>query len=148
MFHLNDPAHNSAHNDYIVAIVGYNSGRAILVALPATAFARVTNARCLRLSEAAANLVATLPVLNQGPHTNGTPDTDVIEACRVLLMPPADAPRILTKAPLGAMTKAAFYQQFIQAGLAHADADVVNSCLDSDRPLVPSRLHLGHRWRC
>ena len=56
-----------------------------------------------------------------------TADTDVIEVRRVLLMPPADAPRLLTEAPLGTMTKAAFYQRFIQAGLAHAEADVVNS---------------------
>ena len=43
----NDPTHNSACGAHIVAIMGDNSGRAISVALPATAFARVANVRCL-----------------------------------------------------------------------------------------------------
>ena len=65
--------------------------------------------------------------MNRGPHGNGVADTDVIEVRRAFLMPPADAPRLLTDVPLGTMTKAAFHQHFIQAGMAHADADVVNS---------------------
>ena len=107
--------------------MGNDSSRAISVAAPSTAFVRVTNVRCLRLPEAAAQLVAAPPLVNQGPHGNGAADTDVVEVRRVLLMPPVDAPRLLTEAPLGTMTKAAFHQQFIQAGLAHADADVVNA---------------------
>ena len=91
------------------------------------AFARVTNVRCLRPPEAVAHLVAASPVLNQGPHNNATPDTDVIKICRVLLMPPTDTPRLLTEAPLGTMTKAAFHQRFIQLGMGHADANVVNA---------------------
>ena len=42
-------------------------------------------------------------------------------------MPPADLPRLLTEAPLGAVTKAAFHQRFIQVGMAHADAAVVQA---------------------
>ena len=49
VFHPNDPAHDSAHDDHIAAIMGDNSARAISVALPATAFVRVTNVHCLRL---------------------------------------------------------------------------------------------------
>ena len=99
----------------------------ISVALPATAFVRVTDVHCLRVPKAAAQLVAALPVMNQGPHRNGVANTGEIAVGRVLLMPPADAPRLLTKAPLGTMTKAAFFQRCIQAGLAHADADLVNA---------------------
>ena len=79
VFCPNDPTHNSACNDHIVAIMGNNSGCAISVALPASAFARVTNVRCLHFPEAAAQLVAAPPVLNQGPHNNATPDNDVIK---------------------------------------------------------------------
>ena len=39
----------------------------------------------------------------------------------------ADTPRLLTEAPLGTRTKAAFHQRFIQPGMGHADADVVNA---------------------
>ena len=79
VFCPSDPTHNSACNDHIVLIVGNDSARAISVAVPSTAFVRVTDVRCLRLPEAAAQLVAAPPVPNQGPHGNGTPDTDVIE---------------------------------------------------------------------
>ena len=127
MFCPNDPTHNSACDNHVVAIMRDNSGRTISVALPAAAFARVTNVRCLRLPEAAAHLVATPPVLNQGPHNNATPDTNVIKIRRVLLMPPADTPRLLTEAPLGTMTKAAFHQRLIQPGMGRADANVVNA---------------------
>ena len=43
----------------------------------------------------------------------------------------SDAPRLLTGAPFGSVTKAAFCQHFIQAGMAHADADVANSWTQS-----------------
>ena len=68
VFHPNDPTHDSACNDHIVLIMGNDSGRAISVAVPTTAFARATNVRCLRLPQAAAQLVAAPPVVNQGPH--------------------------------------------------------------------------------
>ena len=96
----------------------------------------------MHLPEAAAELVAAPPVVNQGPHGIGAADTNVIEVRRVLLMPPADAPRLLTEAPLGTMTKAAFFQRFIQAGLAHADDGNPNW------PLVLCCLCLDDRPRC
>ena len=125
VFYPNHPTHNSAYNDHIVLTMGNDGSRAISVAVPTLAFARAANIRCLRLPQAAAQLVAAPAVVNQGPHAGTAAHTDVIEVRRALLMPPADIPRILTEAPLGAMTKAAFYQRFIQAGMTHTDADVV-----------------------
>ena len=81
VFCPDNPMHNSACDNHVMAIMGNNSGRAISVALPAAAFAHVTNVRCLRLQEAAAHLMAAPPVLNQGPHNNATPNTDVIKVC-------------------------------------------------------------------
>ena len=79
VFHPNDPTHDSACDDHIVLIMGNDSGRAISVAVPTTAFARATNVHCLHLQQAAAQLVAAPAVVNQGPHGNAIPDTDVIE---------------------------------------------------------------------
>ena len=42
-------------------------------------------------------------------------------------MPSDDTPRLLTEAPLGTVTKAAFHQRFIQAGMTHAAAAVVQA---------------------
>ena len=62
VFYPNDPTHNSAYNDHIVLLMGNDSGRAIPVAVSTLAFARATNIRCLRLPQAAAQLVAAPPV--------------------------------------------------------------------------------------
>ena len=56
VFCPNDPTHDSACNDHIALIMGNDSGRAISVAVPTTAFARATNVRCLCLPQAAAQL--------------------------------------------------------------------------------------------
>ena len=41
-----------------------------------------------------------------------------------MFLPPQDAHRFLTSAPRGTITKALFYQWFIQPGLGDADAGV------------------------
>ena len=124
VYYPNDPTAVTTFDNCVIAVIGNDNATSLPLALADSAFNRSGNYRCLRTPEAAASLVAAPPVPRQGPHANGTANTDLIQSRKTFVLPPSAASDILLAAPRGTITKAAFHQQFVAPGLADADADV------------------------
>ena len=117
----------TAYDNHACVLVGNDLASAVPVVLPAEAFQRTADRRCLT-SDAIVGVnghtAPAGPVLHSGPHAPGTADTSSIRVRRAMLLPPSASADILTGAPNGAYSLVGFWSNLIHPGLNDPDANV------------------------
>ena len=114
-------------DDHVVVLAGNDANRLVPIVLPADAFARTANVRCLQVDgiRGPAGHGANPPVVRTGPHAATVADTDAFQVRRAMLLPGEDAGRALNTVPSGQYTHSAFYTTFLETPLASANAATV-----------------------
>ena len=121
-----DPLATLSFDNDLITLVGNDPDSCQPVAIPRVAFTR-TNVRAKTIDEirGANGFSAAVPVLRQGPHAAGDPDTNDLSVRRVMLIPTHSIPDIMTYLAGGYYTYQTFYNEFLDAPLTSGVGAVV-----------------------